>query len=94
MCVDADHARDTTRRKSGSCIIAAMYGVIVHWITAKQTCVAAQSTDAEVRAFYISIQINKYLRCVLQFLCHGMTKPTTIYEITKQLMISWLQDTL
>ena len=47
---------------------------------AKQTCVAAHSTDAEMRAFYTAVQLNKYLRCVLEFLCHDMSKPTIIYE--------------
>ena len=72
--VDADHARDIKSRKSISSIVVAIHGVIVHWIMAKQTCVAAHSTDAEIRAFYTAVQLNKYLRCVLEFLCHDMSK--------------------
>ena len=47
---------------------------------AKQTCVAAHSTDAEIRAYYSGVQLNKYLRCVQTFLRHDMSKPTIIYE--------------
>ena len=32
LCINADHARKTKTRKSVSCIIAAIHGVIVHWI--------------------------------------------------------------
>ena len=60
--------------------MAAIYGVIVHWIMAKQTCVAAHSTDAEIRAYFSGVQLNKYLRCVQTFLRHDMSKPTIIYE--------------
>ena len=28
----------------------------------------------------MAVQLNKYLRCVLEFLCHDMSKPTIIYE--------------
>jgi hypothetical protein len=83
ICVDADHAQDIKTRKSVSCVIAAIHGVIVHWITAKQTCVAAHSTDAEMRAIYTAIRVNKYLRCVLQFIRHDMTKSTTTCEDNK-----------
>ena len=80
LYVDADHARDTRTRKSVTSIAAAIFGVIVHWIVGKQTCVAAHSTDAEIRAYYSDIQLNKYIRCVQTFLPHDMTKPTIIYE--------------
>ena len=80
LYVDADHARDTRTRKSVSSIMAAIYGVIVHWIMAKQTCVAAHSTDAEIRAYFSGVQLNKYLRCVQTLLRHDMSKPTIIYK--------------
>ena len=80
MCVDSDHARDLKTRKSVTCIIVAIYGIIVHWVMQKQTCIAAHSTDAEIRAYFSAVQLNKYVRCVLQFLCHDMRLPTTIYE--------------
>ena len=47
---------------------------------AKQNCVAAHSTDAEIRAFYTAVQFNKDMRCVFEFLYHDMSKPTAIYE--------------
>ena len=48
-------ACDTKTRKSVSCTIAVTHGVIVNWKMAKQTCVAAHSTYAEIRAFYTAI---------------------------------------
>ena len=46
---------------------------------AKQTCVAAHYTDSEIRAHFLEVQLNKYLRCVQTFLRHDMTKPAIIY---------------
>ena len=45
--VDSDHARDIKTRKSMTCIIVALLGVIVHWHMGKQTSIAAHSNDAE-----------------------------------------------
>ena len=78
--VDADHARDTKTRKSVTCVKAFINGVIVHWIMQKQTCVAAHSTDAEVRAYFTGMQFSKYWRAILQFLGQNISNPTTIYE--------------
>ena len=50
LFVDSDHARDTKTRKSISCILAALLGVLFDWHMGKQSCIAAHSTDAEVRA--------------------------------------------
>ena len=46
----------------------------------KQACVAAHSTDAEVRAYFTGMQFSKYWRAVLQFLDQDISKPTIIYE--------------
>ena len=77
---DSDHARDIKTRKSVTCVKAFINGVIVHWIMGKQTCVAAHSTDAEVRAYFTGMQFSKYWRAVLQFLGQDISKPTIIYE--------------
>ena len=79
--VDSDHARDIKTRKSMTCIIVALLGVIVHWHMGKQTCIAAHSTDAEVRAFYTATLLNGYLRSVAEYLQIPMQgRPTDIYE--------------
>ena len=68
MYVNIDHERDIKTRKSVSCIITAIHRVVVHWITAKQICAAAHSTDAERREFYTVIKFNEYIRCIYNFL--------------------------
>ena len=59
LYVDADHASDVKTRKSVSCILAAIVGVIVHRRMGKQSCIAVNSTDAEVRAYFMGTQLNK-----------------------------------
>ena len=80
MYVDADHARDIKTRKSVSCVLSAVCGVLIHWHMGKQSCVAAHSTDAEIRAYFTAVQINKYLRMVDDFMRMGNQGPTVIYE--------------
>ena len=57
-CVDSDHARDVRTRKSVTYVKMFINGVLVHWIMQKQTCIAAHSTDAEVRAYFNSFPVN------------------------------------
>ena len=80
LFVDSDHARDTKTRKSISCILAALLGVLFDWHMGKQSCIAAHSTDAEVRAYYTGIHKNKYYRVLCQFLKIPIDQPTTIWE--------------
>ena len=46
--------------------MAAIYGVLVNWDMENQTCDAAYSTDADSRAFYMAVQMNKYLSLVYE----------------------------
>jgi hypothetical protein len=78
--VDSDHARDTKSRKSMSCILAAICGVAVHWHMGKQSCIAGHSTDAEIRAYFTAMMINKYLRVILDYLKKPLPGPTVIWE--------------
>ena len=80
LCADADHARDTKTRKSISCVKGFINGVIVIWTMGKQTCIASHSTDAETRAYYTAMQLNKYWRMILTFMGMDMSEPTIIYE--------------
>lgn len=80
LFVDSDHARDTKTRKSVSCILAALLGVLFDWHMGKQSCIASHSTDAEIRAYYTSTQKNKYYRVLCQFLKIPIVEPTTIHE--------------
>ena len=72
MHVNVGHAQDIKTRESVSCIIAVICGVSVHWIRAKRTCVAAHSSDVEIRAFYTTIKFNKYLQYVVYHLRHDI----------------------
>ena len=78
--VDADHARDLKTRKSVTSIIVTMLGVAVHWHMSKQTCIASHSTDAEIRAFYQAVKMNRYLRMILEWMYIPLKGPTTIWE--------------
>ena len=77
---DSDHARDKKTRKSITCVIFTINCVIVHWIMGKQSCVAAHSTESEIRAYYTAVQFLKYFRLLLTWLGHDMSEPTTIFE--------------
>ena len=79
-CVDSDHARDVRTRKSVTCVKMFINGVLVHWIMQKQTCIAAHSTDAEVRAYFKASQFNVYWRMILEFMRQDMKEPTIMYE--------------
>ena len=46
----------------------------------KQGCIAAHSTDAEVRAYFKGSQFNRYWRMILEFIGEDMSEPTIIYE--------------
>ena len=46
----------------------------------KQSCVAAHSTDAEIRAFHQACQLNWYLRVVCTFLKIPLPGPTITWE--------------
>ena len=78
--VDSDHARDTKTRRSISCIMAMLLGVLVDWQMGKQSCVAAHSTDAEIRAYFSGMMKNEYLRQVMEFPRVASGEPTPIYE--------------
>ena len=80
LYVDSDHARDQKTRKSISCILAAICGVLVHWVMAKQTCVTAHSTDAEIRAFHQGCKICRYLHVACDFFKVPLPAPTVIWE--------------
>ena len=80
LFADADHARDIATRKSMGCMYAQLLGVNVDWIIGKHSCVAAHSTDAEIRSYYIAMQRNKYLRVIMDYLRMPMQGPTTIFE--------------
>ena len=80
MFAGSDHARDLRTRKSMTCALALILGVLVHRKMEKQSCVAADSTDAEVRAFYTCTRINIYLRKINEFLQMHLDGPTKIFE--------------
>jgi hypothetical protein len=77
---DSDHARDIKTRKSITCVVAAMLGVFVHWQMGKQSCIAAHSTDAEIRAFFTAMLQNRYFRPILEYLRIPLRDPTVIWE--------------
>ena len=78
--IDSDHARDIKTRKSISCVLTAILGVLVDWYMGKQTCIAAHSTDAEVRAFFTAAMRNRFMRMIVDFLHMPMKGPTKIFE--------------
>ena len=80
MGVDSDHARDIKTRKSVSSIIVYLLGVAVHWHMGKQSCVAAHSTDAEIRAFYSAMLTNRAIRPICEFMGIPNRGPTPIHE--------------
>ena len=49
----------------------------------KQSCVAAHSTESEIRAYYMAVQFLKYFHLLLTWLDHNMSEPTTIFEDNK-----------
>ena len=77
---DSDHARDIKTRKSITCVVATMLGVFVHWQMGKQSCIAAHSTDAEIRAFFSAMMLNRYFRPILEYLRIPLHEPTVIWE--------------
>ena len=77
---DADHARDTRTRRSISCIFACILGVAADWHIGKQSCMAKDSTDAELRAFFTGMIKNRYYRPVLEWMKCPLPGPTTIFE--------------
>jgi hypothetical protein len=77
---DADHARDQKARRSMTCVLALLLGVIIHWKMERQNCVAAHTTDSEVRAFYVGTKINQYLRAIIEWMGIPLPEPTDMYE--------------
>ena len=57
-----------------------MLGVFVHWQMGKQSCIAAHSTDAEIRAFFSAMMLNRYFRPILEYLRIPLRDPTVIWE--------------
>ena len=57
-----------------------LLGVIIHWKMESQNCVAAHTTDSEVRVFYVSTKINQYLRAIIEWMGIPLPEPTDMYE--------------
>ena len=57
-----------------------MLGVFIHWRIGKQSCMAAHSTDVEIRTFFTAMMQNRYFRPILEYLRIPLRDPTVIWE--------------
>ena len=65
LFVDADHACAVADCRSISCILFMLLGVTVHWKVGKHPFIATNSTDSEVRTFYIVTKMAEYICHIL-----------------------------
>ena len=89
--VDADWARDLSKRRSRTGILITYNGAPIVWVSKLQTTTAQSTAEAEFNALAHGIKEVKWMRSILNEIGMPQTEPTTVYQDNLG-SISWTED--
>ena len=89
--VDADWARDLSKRRSRTGILITYNGAPIVWVSKLQTTTAQSTAEAEFNALAHGIKEVKWMRSILNEIGKPQTEPTTVYQDNLG-SISWTED--